>query len=171
MFYQARFGAEYAPIIADEEEDAIPSSFVLVRPKDLLLSPPEKTWEHVTNQHNLIGRAWGVDLPAGNARLNFSFEVCIRSRKLAGLEYRLHEIETELNLNRLGILTYTAAYTDWDPLMGEARYQGTPLIAVRYDCTVSSATARILSSEEAPPLPGAWGVLKAEMILTNPHTN
>lgn len=152
-FHLARFSAAYTPDDTEEEID-------LVRPQDLLTAPPERTWEHTSAQFDLIGRAYGLDLPTGNARLTLRFEVARRAPGVALLERRLRLLELAANLHRRGLLT-----------LCEAWHENAPLLITRWQCTVAACTVRRLTSDDAPSVPGAWGAASIELILTNPENN
>ena len=150
-FYMARLDARYC--YTDAEDNS--QDCQLVRPHWLLLSPPERRWEHQTAQHNLIARDYGQDVPTGNARLNLTLTPTLRAPTTAQLERRLRLLELTLNLHRSGTLQLREA---WE---GDA-----PLLTTRWRCVVSRCDVRPLPAEEAPPLPGAWGAAEMELILS-----
>lgn len=149
-FYVARLDARFLY----DDADGQTHDCQLVRPHWLLLSPPERRWEHQTAQHNLIVRDYGEDVPTGNARLNLSLSPTLRAPARASLELRLRQLELALNLHRAGSLVLREA---WE---GDA-----PLLSTRWLCTVTRCDVRPLPAEEAPPLPGAWGAAEIELVL------
>lgn len=153
-FLQARFAAVFS--YADAE--GVERAHVLTLPRWLLTAAPERSWEHQTAQFNLIAREFGEDVPTGNARLTLAFESTRRAPSVAQLERDLRCLELALNLHRQGSLT-----------LREAWHGGAPLLSTRWRCTVNACTPRRLTAEDAPPLPGAWGAVAYELILTNPE--
>lgn len=154
-FIQARFAACYHGL---PDARGAACCCQLVRPRWLLSAVPERSWEHQTAQFNLIGRDYGEDAPLGNARLCLAFEALRRAPGVAQLERDLRCHELDMNLRRRGSLT-----------LQEAWQGGAPLMTTRWLCTVSACTVRRLSSDDAPPLPGAWGAVAYELILTCPE--
>lgn len=152
-FIQARFAASYTNTDAEGGRTC-----QLVRPHWLLTGSPERNWEHQTAQFNLIGREYGEDEPTGNARLALTFETTRRAPSVAQLEREMRRQELALNLHRRGTLT-----------LQEAWHGGAPMLTTRWQCLINACTPRRLTSEDAPPLPGAWGAVAYELILTNPE--
>ncbi len=151
-FYESRFWAEYqTPGPGGLAE-------VLTRPADYLPAEPTREWSVETASHNLVGSAWGKDEPVGNARLLLGWEVLVCRPTVAELEKHLRRVEIALNTDRSGRL-----------LLEEAWQDGLPTLSTTWQAVVNTATVRLLTLDEAPPLPGAWGALRVEFILTNPE--
>lgn len=131
---------------------------MLISPGQYLTGEPTREWETVTSTHNLVGSPYGLDVPAGNARLVMSWEGLVRFVTVAALERYLRRLEIELNTQRAGKLE-----------MAEAYHAGAPTLLTRWDAVVNSCTVRRCTSEEAPAEPGAWGAVVLSFTLTNPE--
>lgn len=151
-FYTARFHALYTPTAADTNPR------VLVTPGQYLTGEASREWNTETITHNLVGSPYGLDVPAGNARLVMSWESLLKFPTVAALERYLRRLEIELNMNRAGKLE-----------MAEAYHAGAPTLQTRWDAVVNTCTVRRLTSEEAPAEPGAWGAVVLSFTLTNPE--
>ena len=152
-FYESRFWAEY------QTPDPGSLAEVLTSPADYLTGEPTREWSVETASHNLVGSAWGKDEPVGNARLLLGWEVLVCRPTVAELEKHLRRVEIALNTDRSGRL-----------LLDEAWQDGLPTMSTKWQAVVNTATVRLLTLDEAPPLPGAWGALRVEFTLTNPTT-
>ena len=151
-FFISRFHALYTPA------DAVANPRVLVTPGQYLTGEPAREWNAETSTHNLVGAPYGLDVPAGNARLVMSWECLVRFVTVAALERYLRRLEIELNTQRAGTLD-----------MAEAYHAGAPTLLTRWDAVVNSCTVRRCTSEEAPAEPGAWGAVVLSFTLTNPE--
>ena len=151
-FYTARFHALYTP----QGEDTNPR--VLTAPGQYLTGEPAREWSAETITHNIVGAAYGLDVPTGNARLVLSWEVLTRLSTVAALERYLRRLEIELNTNRAGTLEVAEAY-----------HAGAPTMLTRWDAVVNTCTVRRCTAEEAPAEPGAWGAVVLSFTLTNPE--
>ena len=150
--YKARFGAHYTPAV----DEAQP--WQLTTPGQYLTGEPAREWNAETSTHNLVGSPYGLDVPAGNARLVFDWEVLVKRSSVAKLERYLRRLEIALNTQRAGKLE-----------MSEAYHAGAPTLLTRWDAVVNSCTVRRCTSEEAPAEPGAWGAVVLSFTLTNPE--
>ena len=90
-FYTARFRAQYTPA----NEEAQP--WALTTPGQYLTGEPAREWNAETSTHNLVGSPYGLDVPAGNARLVFDWEVLVKRSSVAKLERYLRRLEIALN--------------------------------------------------------------------------
>ena len=151
-FYTARFHALYTPTAADTNPR------VLVTPGQYLTGEPGREWSEETSSHNLVGSPYGLDVPAGNARLVMSWESLMKFPTVAALERYLRRLEIELNMNRAGKMELAEAY-----------HAGAPTLQTRWDAVVNTCTVRRCTSEEAPAEPGAWGAVVISFTLTNPE--
>ena len=151
-FYTARFRAHYAPAV----DEAQP--WALVMPGQYLTGMPSREWSTETNTHNLVGSPYGLDVPAGNARLVIDWEVLVQRSTVAKLERYLRRLEIALNTARAGKLD-----------MAEAYHAGAPTLLTRWDAVVNACAVRCLTAEEAPAEPGAWGAVVLSFTLTNPE--
>lgn len=151
-FYTARFRAQYTPDL----DEAQP--WELVTPGQYLTGMPSREWSTETSTHNLVGSPYGLDVPAGNARLVVEWESLFNFSTVGELERYLRRLEIELNIHRAGKLD-----------MAEAYHAGAPTLLTRWDAVVNTCTVRLLTSEEAPAEPGAWGAVVLSFTLTNPE--
>ncbi len=130
----------------------------ICREKQTLLAMPETSWEHQTQNNNLIARAWGADRPVGNARRSLMVSVAVNAPSVATLICRIRHAELVANTQRKGTLLWQEGFVE-----GVAAYR------VQWEALIMSCTARQLSQEEAPSSePGAWGAIEWEIQLTNP---
>lgn len=151
-FYTARFRAHYTPA-GDEAQP-----WALVTPGQYLTGEPAREWSAETSTHNLVGSPYGLDVPAGNARLVLEWEVLVKRSTVAKLERYLRRLEITLNTQRAGKVE-----------MAEAYHAGAPTLLTRWEALVNSCTVRRLTAEEAPAEPGAWGAVVHSFTLTNPE--
>lgn len=151
-FFTARFRAQYTPDL----DEAQP--WELVTHGQYLTGMPSREWSTETSTHNLVGSPYGLDVPAGNARLVFDWEVLVKRSSVAKLERYLRRLEIALNTQRAGKLE-----------MAEAYHAGAPTLLTRWDAVVNTCTVRRLTSEEAPAEPGAWGAVVLSFTLTTPE--
>lgn len=151
-FYSARISIHYTP----KAEGA--TGWTLTTPGQYLTGEPAREWNTETSTHNLVGSPYGLDVPAGNARLVFDWEVLVQRSTVAKLERYLRRLEIALNTQRAGKLD-----------MAEAYHAGVPTLLTRWDAVVNACTVRRLTSEEAPAEPGAWGAVVLSFTLTNPE--
>lgn len=151
-FYSARISIHYTP----KAEGA--TGWTLTTPGQYLPGEPAREWNTETSTHNLVGSPYGLDVPAGNARLVFDWEVLVQRSTVAKLERYLRRLEIALNTARAGKLD-----------MAEAYHAGAPTLLTRWDAVVNSCTVRRCTSEEAPAEPGAWGAVVLSFTLTNPE--
>lgn len=149
-FYHSRFRAVYYYAEGGTQE-----SWSLAEYGDYLTGEPTREWSAETASHSLVGAVWGLDEPAGNARLLLGWEVLIRRATMAELERYLRRLEIALNTHRRGTLD-----------MEEAWHAGAPTMLTHWRAVISAATVRLLPLEAAPGLPGAWGALRVELTLT-----
>ena len=151
-FYSARFRAVYC-----YAEGTTQPTYTLAEYEDYLTGEPTREWSAETASHSLVGAVWGLDEPAGNARLLLGWEVLVCRPTVADLEKHLRQLEIALNTHRSGTLD-----------MEEAWHAGVPTMLTHWRAVISAATVRLLPLEAAPGLPGAWGALRVELTLTNP---
>ncbi len=151
-FYKARFRAVYTP----DGEDA--TAWQLAYPGQLMPEAPAREWSAETSTFNPVGSPYGLDVPAGNARLVYEWEALIHRGTRAKLERDLRRLEIALNTRRKGKLE-----------MAEAYHAGTPTLLTRWVAVVNSCTVRPLTLEDAPPQPGAWGAVRVSFTLTWPE--
>lgn len=151
-FYLARFRACYTSAGEDSQH------WMLAMPGQLLTGEPAREWNTETSAHNLVGSPYGLDVPAGNARLVFDWEALVQRSTVAKLERYLRRLEIALNTQRAGTLD-----------MAEAYHAGAPTLLTRWQAVVNSCTVRRLTAEEAPAEPGAWGAAALSFTLTNPE--
>lgn len=151
-FFSSRFYAAYTPHNAEAQPR------VLTTPGQYITGEPAREWSAETISHSLVGAAYGLDVPAGNARLVLSWEMLVVFPTVAALERYLRRLEIELNTNRAGTLELAEAY-----------HAGAPTLLTRWDAVVNSCTVRRCTSEEAPAEPGAWGAVVLSFTLTNPE--
>jgi len=152
-FYKARFCAEY------EAEGGNGDVRVLTVPGQYLTGgEPAREWSAETSSHNLAGSPYGLDVPAGNARLQLSWEALVRRPTVAELERWLRRTEIALNTQRAGTLELAEAY-----------HGGAPTLLTRWRAVVTGCTARRLTEEDAPAEPGAWGAVAYAFTLTRPE--
>lgn len=151
-FYHSRFRAVYC-----YDEGTTQPAWSLAEYGDMLSGEPMREWSAETASHNPVGSAWGLDVPAGCARLVLGWEVLVCRPTVAELEKYLRQLELALNLNRRGTLD-----------MEEAWHGGVPTMLTHWRAVISAATVRLLPLEAAPGLPGAWGAVRVELILTQP---
>jgi|GEM_PF-6886364 len=151
-FYTARFHALYTPAADDTNPR------VLVSPGQYLTGEPAREWNTETSNYNLVGSPYGLDVPAGNARLVMSWESLMKFPTVAALERYLRRLEISLNTARAGKLETAEAY-----------HAGAPTLLTRWDAVVNSCMVRRCTSEEAPAEPGAWGAVVLSFTLTNPE--
>lgn len=152
-FYKSRFLAEYESSSPDEDR------LELTNRGSYLTGEPTREWSVETASYSLVGSAWGMDVPVGNARLLLGWEVLVCSPTVAKLEKHLRQLEIKLNTDRRGWLWIYEAYVN-----------GSTTLITKWQAVVNTATVRLLTLDEAPPLPGAWGALRVEFTLTNPTT-
>lgn len=148
-YTKARFSAVYTP-------EGRPELGVTVYGQ-LLQGEPEEEWSAGTASFECIGRAWGSDVPTGNVRLTRSWSVLVKGESVGSLERSLRRMELEANLHRSGVLELCEAYA-----------AGVPTLCTWWSAVVETFKARRLGQEEAPPLPGAWGLLEVSFILSEP---
>ena len=151
-FYSSRFRAVYC-----YAEGTTQPTYTLAEYEDYLTGEPTREWSAETASHSLVGAAWGLDEPAGNARLLLGWEVLVCRPTVAELEKYMRQLEIALNTHRSGTLD-----------MEEAWHGGVPTMLTHWRAVISAATVRLLPLEAAPGLPGAWGALRVELILTQP---
>ena len=151
-FYSSRFRAVYY-----YDEGTTHVVWPLAEYGDMLSGEPMREWSAETASHNPVGSAWGLDVPAGCARLVLGWEVLVCRPTVAELEKHLRQVEIGLNTHRSGTLD-----------MEEAWHAGAPTMLTHWRAVISAATVRLLPLEAAPGLPGAWGALRVELILTQP---
>ena len=151
-FYHSRFRAVYY-----YDEGTTQPAWSLAEYGDYLTGEPTREWSAETASHQLVGSTWGLDEPAGNARLLLGWEVLVCRPTVAELEKHLRQMEIALNTHRSGTLD-----------MEEAWHAGAPTMLTHWRAVISAATVRLLPLEAAPGLPGAWGALRVELTLTNP---
>ena len=151
-FYSSRFRAVYY-----YDEGTTQPAWSLAEYGDYLTGEPTREWSAETASHSLVGAVWGLDVPAGNARLLVGWEVLVLRPTVAELEKHLRQLEIALNTHRSGTLD-----------MEEAWHEGVPTMLTHWQALINSATVRLLPLESAPGLPGAWGALRVELTLTNP---
>lgn len=151
-FYHSRFRAVYC-----YDEGTTQPAWSLAEYGDFLSGEPTREWSAETASHSLVGAVWGLDEPAGNARLLLGWEVLVCRPTVAELEKHLRQLEIALNTHRSGTLD-----------MEEAWHAGAPTMLTHWRAVISAATVRLLPLEAAPGLPGAWGALRVELILTQP---
>ena len=151
-FYSSRFRAAYY-----YDDGTTQPTYTLAEYADLLTGEPTREWSAETASHQLVGSTWGLDEPAGNARLLLGWEVLVCRPTVAELEKHLRQLEIALNTHRSGTLD-----------MEEAWHGGVPTMLTHWRAVISAATVRLLPLEAAPGLPGAWGALRVELTLTNP---
>lgn len=152
-FYSSRFRAVYC-----YAEGTTQPTYTLAEYEDYLTGEPTREWSAETASHSLVGAVWGLDEPAGNARLLLGWEVLVCRPTVAELEKHLRQLEIALNTHRSGTLD-----------MEEAWHGGVPTMLTHWRALISAATVRMLPLEAAPGLPGAWGALRVELTLTNPE--
>lgn len=150
-FYTARFSATFTPAAGGE-------AVALARYGHLLPAPPTREWTLQTNSYECIAHTWAHDDPTGNARLNLSWAQLIRAHTTAALEARLRRLEIQLNIHRRGTLLLEEAYAD-----------SAPTLRTTWQATLTTATPSLLTLDESPGLPGAWGKLELAFTLTNPE--
>lgn len=153
-FFKARFSASYS-----SQDGAVCQMPLCREGADLLTGSPEPVleWEHQTAQFNLVGRDWAADAAAGSARVKVSFEVLHRADCVGALQVLLRRAELALNMHRGGTLTLQEAY-----------HAGAPMMVTRWQALVTKCRGSLLTQDNAPAAPGAWGRLEIEMTLTNP---
>ncbi len=151
-FYKSRFRAVYYC-----DEGTTQPTYTLAEYGDYLTGEPTREWSAETASHSLVGAVWGLDEPAGNARLLLGWEVLLHRDTVAELEKYLRQLEIALNTHRSGTLD-----------MEEAWHAGSPTMLTHWRAVIGAATVRLLPLEAAPGLPGAWGALRVELTLTHP---
>lgn len=151
-FYKSRFRAVYY-----YDDGTTQPPYTLAEYGDLLTGEPTREWSAETASHSLVGSTWGLDVPAGNARLLLGWEVLVCRPTVAELEKYLRQLEIALNTHRSGTLD-----------MEEAWHGGVPTMLTHWRAVVNTCTVRLLPLEAAPGLPGAWGAVRVELTLTNP---
>ena len=151
-FYHSRFRAVYY-----FAEGTTQPAWSLAEYGDYLTGEPTREWSAETASHSLVGSDWGLDVPAGNARLLCGWEVLVSRPSVAELEKHLRQLEIALNTHRSGTLD-----------MEEAWHGGVPTMLTHWQAVVNSCTVRLLPLDAAPGLPGAWGAVRVEFTLTNP---
>lgn len=152
-FYSCRFRA----VFHHADGPSVYSDWVLAEFGDYLTGEPTREWSAETASHQLVGSEWGLDVPAGNARLLLGWEVLLCYPTVAELELQLRRREIMLNTHRSGTLD-----------MEEAWRAGAPTMRTHWRAVIVSATVRLLPQEAAPGLAGAWGALRVELTLTHP---
>ena len=150
--FTARFSARYTPYSDGEQP------WTLTAPGHYLAGEPSRDLSAETATHNLVGSAYGLDVPAGNARLVVDWEVLVQRSTVAKLERYLRRLEIALNTQRAGTLE-----------MAEAYHAGVPTMLTRWRAVINSCAVRRLTSDEAPAEPGAWGAVELSITLTHPE--
>ena len=148
-FYIARVDVRYYPEGGEVWE--------LVNPGQYMLGEPVREWSVETASYNLIGAAYGVEVPTGNARLTYEVEVVVVRSSVRALELYLRRLEIELNTKRTGKVEIAEAYE------GDAAG-----LRTQWNAVVNSCTVRRLTAEEAPAEAGAWGAVVVSFTLTEP---
>lgn len=149
-FIKARFSATFTPTGGEE--------VILTRHGQLMPGAVEEEWSGTSAAYDCIAHPWGLDIPTGNARMTRTWSALIKASTRAELERRLRRLEIGLNMRRHGVL-----------LLEEAYSQGSATLHTWWRATLDHAEARPLSLDEAPPIPGAWGVLEVSYILSAPQ--